>query len=78
MEVKIGLAQLPKELIIDACESAEEISAALHHALNSPDGLLTLTDEKGRHIMVVASRIGYVELGQEHTRPVGFGAVGGK
>jgi hypothetical protein len=77
VEVKIGLAQLPKELIIDARESAEDIGTQLRDALSSDGGLLTLTDDKGRRVTVVASRIGYVEFGQEHTRPVGFGAVAG-
>ena len=39
------------------------------------DGLLSLTDERGRKVLVPASRIAYLEIGQEHVRRVGFGAV---
>ena len=33
------------------------------------------TDEKGRKVIIPAAQIAYVELGSEHTRAVGFGAV---
>ncbi|MDR2619580.1 MAG: DUF3107 domain-containing protein [Propionibacteriaceae bacterium] len=75
MEVKIGLAQLPREIVIDARENAEDIIAQLRDALTQDGGLLTLTDEKGRRVIVTAARIGYLELGQEHARPVGFGTL---
>ncbi|MDR1355062.1 MAG: DUF3107 domain-containing protein [Propionibacteriaceae bacterium] len=75
MEVKIGIAQLPKEIIIDAQETADEIITQLKNVLGAENGLLTLTDSKGRRVVAVAARIGYLEFGQEHARPVGFGAL---
>jgi len=37
--------------------------------------VLTLTDERGRKLIVPARTIGYLDLGQEHARPVGFGQL---
>ena len=36
---------------------------------------ITLTDEKGRQIIVPSSVLGYVEIGAEEVRRVGFGAL---
>ena len=34
-----------------------------------------LTDTKGRTVLVPVDKIAYVDLGQEHVRPVGFGTL---
>lgn len=72
MEIKIGVNNIPREVNIDAQASADEVEQALRTAITD-DGLLVLTDEKGRKLMVPARQIGYLDLGQEHSRPVGFG-----
>lgn len=72
MEIKIGVNNIPREVSIDAQASADEVEQALRTAITD-DGLLVLTDEKGRKLMVPARQIGYLDLGQEHSRPVGFG-----
>ena len=40
------------------------------------DGLLVIEATQGRRILLPAGSIGYIELGQEHARPVGFGFSG--
>ena len=50
------------------------ISFHFRHATGSHT--LVLTDEKGRKVLIPATQIAYVELGSEHARAVGFGAVG--
>ena len=40
-----------------------------------PGEWVRLTDAKGRQVLVPATQIAYVDLGQEHVRPVGFGAI---
>lgn len=74
MEIKIGIQHAPRELTIETESSASDVEEQLAAALSS-DGLLTLADPKGRKILIPAARIGYLDLGQEHSRPVGFGAV---
>lgn len=74
MEVKIGITDVPREVTIRAKDSAEEILSAWKSAQDS-DGLFEIQDEKGRRVVVPASRIGYLDMGASDVRPVGFGAV---
>lgn len=74
MEVKIGIINTTRELTIEVKRSADDVTASLAEAV-AHDSLWSLTDEKGRRIVVPAEKIGYVDLGAETTRPVGFGAV---
>ena len=74
MEVKVGIKHVQRELVIETPETAIAVEQGLTEALAS-GGLLRLTDDKGRAILIPASTIAYVDLGTEHVRPVGFGAV---
>ena len=74
MEIQVGVRDVPREVIVESNESAAAVEAALSEAIAS-QGLWTLTDDKGRKVFVPAGQIAYVELGSEHARTVGFGAV---
>lgn len=74
MEIKIGIQNIGRELSIDTEASADDVEKRLTEAL-ATNGVVTLTDEKGRKLIVPAAAIGYVDLGQDHPRPVGFGAL---
>jgi hypothetical protein len=71
MEVKIGVQHASRELVVDTPDSAEEIHAALDKALGD-NGTLSLTDSRGRQILVPARVIAYVEIGSGVIGPVGF------
>lgn len=73
MEVKIGVQHSPRELAVESTLSAEEIESLVGDAL--PDGLLTLTDERGRKVVVPAAKLAYIEIGEPEARRVGFGAL---
>lgn len=73
MDIKIGIENVARELSIETEASSEEVEGQLREAMSS--GLLTLSDAKGRKLIIPAAKIGYVDLGQEHTRRVGFGSV---
>ena len=75
MEIKIGIADVPREASIDADQSADDIVQAYSDALSKPNGLLRLADSKGRHLVVPAGRVAYLDLGSPEHRPVGFGAA---
>ncbi len=71
MEVKIGVQHAPRELVVESADSADEIQAALDKAL--ADGTtLSLTDARGRQILVPAGVIAYVEIGGGVSGQVGF------
>ncbi len=76
MEVKIGIAESARELVVSSDQSADEVSDLVDAALaGGADGLLRLVDEKGRRYVVRAAQIAYVEIAPEDGRKVGF-AIG--
>jgi hypothetical protein len=76
VDVRIGIIQAPRELEVELAESesAEDVLARIDKALTAGEGVLWLSDKRGRQIGVPASRIGYVEIGAPDVRRVGFGA----
>lgn len=74
MEIKVGIRQVNRELSVETSASAAEIEQDLNAALRD-NSVLRLSDTKGRTVLVPAGTIAYLDLGQEHQRPVGFGAV---
>jgi Protein of unknown function (DUF3107) len=75
VEVKIGVQHVPRELLIEVGQSADEVERAVQAALAASDGMLSLTDERGRRVIVPAERLAYVEIGEPEARRVGFGAM---
>ncbi|KAA9155145.1 DUF3107 family protein [Amycolatopsis acidicola] len=75
MEVKIGIKDTPRELVVSSGQSADEVEALVADALKATDGVFRLTDEKGRKFLVPSDRIAYVEIAPTDVRKVGF-AVG--
>jgi hypothetical protein len=72
VEVKIGVVDSPRELIIASNLTPDEVEALVADSLKNPAGLLTLVDEKGRRYVIPAGRVAYVEIGASDTRKVGF------
>jgi len=73
VEVKIGIEDTPRELVVASDQSVEEVEKLVSEALNSDDGLLRLSDDKGRKFLVPSDRIAYVEIAPSDVRKVGFG-----
>jgi len=71
VEVKIGVQHAPRELVVETGESAEAIEKTVAEAV-AGDGVLALTDSKGRRVLVPAGRISYVEIGGGVVGQVGF------
>ncbi len=75
MEVRIGITQTPKEIELELDADADGLVKLVDEALGSEDGVLWLTDRKGRRVGVPAAKVAYVEIGSGHEeRRVGFGA----
>ena len=70
MEVKIGVQHATRDLVIETEDSAESIEKLVGEAIGS-DGMLALTDHRGRRVLVPAAKLAYVEIGV-HTGQVGF------
>lgn len=71
MEVKIGIQNATRELVIDS-DSGDDVEAAVAKALTADESLLVLTDTKGRKVLVPADKLAYVEIGSPVAGQVGF------
>jgi hypothetical protein len=71
MEVKIGVQHAPRELVIETADTAEEVEERLAEAV-SGDALFTVTDNRGRRVLVPARSIAYIEIGGGVSGQVGF------
>jgi hypothetical protein len=72
MEVKIGVQNANRELVIDSDQSGEAVEAAVSKALSGDGGLLVLADSKGRKVLVPTDKLAYVEVGSPSAGQVGF------
>ena len=72
MEVKIGVQQAQRELVLDVQESADEVQQHVSEVLSSGEGVITLTDVKGRRVVVPCAKVAYVEIGTGVAGAVGF------
>jgi hypothetical protein len=75
MEIKIGVRSVHRELIVETDLSAEEVEDELRKALAAEKGVFSLTDTKGRRVVVPVAALGFVELGEDERQPVGFGGT---
>jgi len=76
VDVRIGIIQTAKELDIEFPEGTthEDIVAEVDKAFSQPDGVLWLTDKRGRRVAVPAAKVAYIEIGGGgEDRRVGFG-----
>lgn len=74
MEIKVGIQHVAREITVETDETAADVEKNLLKAL-ADETILTLTDAKGRKVLIPVDKIAYVDLGQEHVRPVGFGTL---
>jgi hypothetical protein len=77
VDVRIGITHTPKELEVEMPDDAErdKVVADIEKLLETGDGVLWLTDRKGRRVGVPVVMVAYVEVGAPSgERRVGFGA----
>jgi osmotically-inducible protein OsmY len=72
VQVRITIANVTSDLNFESALSTSEIQSAVNAALKSGDAL-TLEDIRGRVVLVPADKIGFVEIGEQTDRRVGFG-----
>jgi hypothetical protein len=71
VEVKVGIVQTGRELVVETTASQDEVAATLTSAVQT-GSVFELTDEKGRKILVPVAHLAYVEIGEVGERRVGF------
>jgi hypothetical protein len=72
VEVKIGVLHTPREIVLDSAQSPAEVEELVSKAIADSSGVLSLTDERGRKVIVPATLVAYVEIAQADVRRVGF------
>ena len=65
MDVRIGITHTPKELEVEMPDDADrdDVVADIEKLLKTGDGVLWLTDRKGRRVGVPVVKVAYVEVG---------------
>jgi hypothetical protein len=71
MEVKIGVIHSSRELTIDTALEAGELEDQVRTAM-SEGGVLSLSDTKGRRVVVPVEKLAYVEITTSTVGQVGF------
>jgi len=77
VDVRIGIFQSPKEVEVELGDDVDRdaLVTQVDSALERGDGVLHLTDRRGRRVSVPVPKVAYVEIGAPSTdRRVGFGA----
>ncbi|MEO3793654.1 DUF3107 domain-containing protein [Nonomuraea sp. B10E15] len=75
MEIKIGVRSVHRELVVETDLTAEQVEEEIRNALSVERGVFALTDIKGRRIVVPVASLGFIEIGEDESRPVGFGGT---
>jgi hypothetical protein len=75
MEVRIGVKGAPRELVLDSAQSGDDIQKAVDTALKNESPTVTLTDDKGRRIIIATDKLAYIEVAESEGRKVGFGSI---
>lgn len=74
MDIRIGVADHPRELTIELAEDADRgaVKDSVDAALSGESPTLWLTDVKGREVGIPAARLAWVEIGPGSSYPIGF------
>ncbi len=72
MDIKIGVTQIARELEIETSLTSEEVLDKLQDAKNGEKALV-LESTNGRKLVIPTEKIGYIDIGSQNQRPVGFG-----
>ncbi|MGB4777895.1 DUF3107 domain-containing protein [Microbacterium sp.] len=72
MEIRIGIANTPRELNFESALPAAEVTKTIEKALDSDVSFVTFADVKGNTYIVPTEGITFIEVGTEESRRVGF------
>lgn len=72
MEIRIGIINSGRELSFETDAKAADVQKQVADALDQNATHITLSDVKGNSYLVPTANLGYIELGTEESRRVGF------
>jgi hypothetical protein len=77
VDVRIGILQTAREIEVEMSDDTDrdKVIGEIDESLERGDGVLWLTDRRGRRVAVPVPKVAYVEVGAPTgERRVGFGA----
>jgi hypothetical protein len=72
VDIRIGIANSPREINFETSQPAADIEKIIAEALDSDSKYIKLSDDKGKVYIVPSASLAYVEVGSETSRRVGF------
>lgn len=72
MDIRIGIANSPREIAFESSQTAEQVQKIIADALENDAKFVTLADDKGKIYVVPSVSLSYVEIGSESSRRIGF------
>ncbi|MGE3449025.1 MAG: DUF3107 domain-containing protein, partial [Microbacteriaceae bacterium] len=71
MDIRIGIANSPRELAFESAQTSAEVEKVVSDALGSDAKFIKLTDDKGTVYIVPTASVTYLEVGSEKSRAGG-------
>jgi len=78
VDVRIGIAESAREVALELADdvTAAAIKAQIEAAVAAGEGMVWLTDKRGKEAGFPANRLAYIEIGSSDSEPrIGFGAT---
>lgn len=72
MDIRIGIANSPREIAFESSQSSSEVEKIVADALESDAKYVKLADGKGKVYVVPTVSLAYLEIGSEESRRIGF------
>lgn len=72
VDIRIGITNSPREISFESAQQAGEVEKIVADALAAQATHFSLKDDKGKIYLVPTAALGYIEIGSETTRRVGF------
>ena len=72
MDIRIGIANSPRELSFESSQTSAEIEKIVAAALDGDAKFIKLGDDKGKIYLVPVASFSYLEVGSETRSRVGF------
>ena len=72
MDIRIGIANSPREISFESAQTAAEVEKVVSDALEADAKFIKLVDDKGRVYIVPTASFSYLEVGTDTSRRVGF------
>jgi hypothetical protein len=75
VDIRIGVTDNPQPIVLQLADDTDrdDLKARIDTAISGGEGVLWLTDDKGKEVAVPAARLTFVELGPAGSNPIGFG-----